>query len=347
MGVRMGWSRYGWNAGPVGSFVPVSPCWLGLAPLEQPGEEEFTRRVRLFSKVIFPVVLSVSVFHFRVLLRIHEEDATAFQLGVMLLALSFGSLMLCGSVILTFVESRTLVRGWFHTFLFSFCANTTAGAVLFCTGDELFRTIFPEGEDACRLWMPLSVVLVGTVWSVLNSFPFSVLLLYVPHVVFLILYPEIHVSALVAFGANNKTKIAFLGWTLAALCVACYRRRADSAQKSRVENGHPSGADGCPSVQLDRSTSWSFWYSPSPSGADGCPSVPLGRRTSWLHGCPNAPLDGRESWSWVRTRTVEAGWSGSSAGTAILFEVESSHGSSDSDFNSDSGTVNLRFNHTS
>ena len=36
-------------------------------------------------------------------------------------------------------------------------------------------------------------------------------------------------------------------------------------------------------------------------------------------------------------------FSESSAATADMFRAEASHGSSDSDFNSDSGTVNLKF----
>jgi hypothetical protein len=55
-----------------------------------------------------------------------------------------------------------------------------------------------------------------------------------------------------------------------------------------------------------------------------------------------APFEREHSYSWIRTRAVEAGLSGSSDGTAAWFGA-SSHASSDSGFFSDCSSVHLRY----
>merc|ERR1712100_986152 len=98
--------------------------------------------------------------------------------------------------------------------------------------------IFPEGIDACRLWVHATAV--GSVLIVLGSFPFLLFLLYTPCVVLFMIYPEVYFSALLGFGLRN---VAMVGMGLAAYSVTLYREwhrsEEDNMQKCKNRQASP------------------------------------------------------------------------------------------------------------
>ena len=100
-----------------------------------------------------------------------------------------------------FTNDKTKLRGFLHVFIAVTCLRSTTAALLYSMGDANFRTAFPEGKTASQFGSYMA--LIGLLLFALNSVPFFIFTLYIPHMIIFLFDSRSDVQSVLGFKHMN------------------------------------------------------------------------------------------------------------------------------------------------